>query len=78
MCLATSANFTKILSGLPKPMTILYENAVNRNISVDTDVRAVFQLSTAGNLYVTCNYGDESVTGARNFYVSFTYKVAEK
>ena len=78
MCLATSANFTKILSGLPKPMIILYENAVNRNISVDTDVRAVFQLSTAGDLYVACNYGDDSVTGARTFYVSFTYKVAEK
>ena len=76
-CIATSANFTKIISGLPKPMLTLYENAINRNMSVDTDARAVFQLSINGDLYVSCNYGDESVTGARNFYVSFTYPVAE-
>ena len=76
-CIATATSFIKILSGLPKPATIMYQNAVDRGMNGDTGARGVFQLSTTGDLWVVCNYGDTSISGTRNLYVSFSYPVAE-
>ena len=76
-CIATSTAFTQILSGLPKPPTVMFQNAINRNMEFYTDARAIFHIDSDGNLYVSCNYGDPSVAGVRSIYVSFSYPVAE-
>lgn len=75
-CLATTNKLTKIVSGLPKVKNIKYANAVNRNQTLNTNASALFMIA-GSDLYVTCNYGDTSVSGSRGFYVSFTYPVAE-
>ena len=75
-CLSTITSFTQIVSGLPKPKEIIFENAIDRNMNWNSGARGVFQLNTSGVLNVVCNYGDTSVTGDRNFYVTFSYPVA--
>ena len=75
-CLSTSTNFTKIISGLPKPKIRLYANATDRQMNWNSGSRGVFQLMPTGVLNVVCNYGDTSVTGGRNLYVTFSYPVA--
>ena len=76
-CLSTSTTFSKIISGLPKPKTTLYANAIDRIMSTKSGARGLFQLTRNGDLNVTCDYGDSSVSMNRNFYVSFSYLVAE-
>lgn len=76
-CLATTNKLTKIVSGLPKAKNIKYANAVNRNQTLNTNASALFMIA-GSDLYITCNYGDTSVSGSRGFYVSFTYPVAEQ
>lgn len=77
VCLSTSTNFTQIISGLPKPKTTLYANAIDRMISANSGARGLFQLTRNGDLNITCDYGDTSVVTTRYFYVSFSYPVAE-
>lgn len=76
-CLSTTDTFVQILSGLPKPKRVLYSNAIDRIMSSNSGARGVFKLITDGTLQVVCNYGDSSVTKSRNFYISFSYLVAE-
>ena len=76
-CLSTTNIFTQIVSGLPKPKALLYSNAIDRQMNSNSGARGVFQLTTGGVLNVVCNYGDTSVTGGRNLYVTFSYPVAE-
>ena len=76
-CLSTSTSFTQIISGLPKPKTTLYANAIDRTISVNSGARGLFQLTRDGDLNIVCDYGDTSVVTSRYFYVSFSYSVAE-
>ena len=76
-CLSTTDSFVQILSGLPKPKEVLYSNAIDRTMNSNSGVRGLFQLVTDGTLRVACNYGDSSVTGTRNFYITFSYPVAE-
>ena len=77
VCLATTDSFIQILSGLPKPGMVLYENAIERQMGSNSGARALFQLTHDGNLKVACNYGDTNVTGVRSMYVTFSYPVAE-
>lgn len=77
VCLSTSTSFTQILSGLPKPKTTLYANAIDRMISANSGARGLFQLTRNGDLNITCDYGDTSVVATRYFYVSFSYPVAK-
>lgn len=76
VCLSTSTNFTQIISGLPKPKTTLYANAIDRTMSANSGARGLFQLTRNGDLNITCDYGDTSVVATRYFYVSFSYSVA--
>ena len=75
-CLSTSTNFTQIISGLPKPKTTLYANAIDRTMNSNSGARGLFQLTRNGDLNITCDYGDTSVVTSRYFYVSFSYSVA--
>ena len=77
VCLSTTDDFVQILSGLPKPKEIMYSNAIDRTMSSNSGARGLFQLVTDGTLRITCSYGDSSVSMVRNFYVSFSYLVAE-
>lgn len=77
VCLSTSTTFTQIISGLPKPKTTLYANAIDRMVSANSGARGLFQLTRNGDLNITCDYGDTSVVATRYFYVSFSYLVAE-
>ena len=77
VCLSTSTTFTQIISGLPKPKTTLYANAIDRTMSSNSGARGLFQLTRNGDLNITCYYGDTSVVTTRYFYVSFSYTVAE-
>ena len=76
-CLSTSTGFTQIISGLPKPKSTLYANAIDRMMSANSGARGLFQLTRNGTLNITCNYGDTSVATIRYLYVSFSYPVAE-
>ena len=76
-CLSTTNDFIQILSGLPKPKTTLYANAIDRMVSTKSGARGLFQLTSNGVLSIVCNYGDTSVVETRYFYVSFSYPVAE-
>ena len=76
-CLSTSQDFVQIASGLPKPKSFLYSNAIDRQMNWDSGARGVFQITTDGVINVVCNYGDTSVTGVRNLYVTFSYPVAQ-
>ena len=76
-CLSTSQNFVQIVSGLPKPKTFLYSNAIDRNMKSNSGAKGVFQITTSGVINVACNYGDTSVTDDRNLYGTFSYPVAE-
>ena len=76
VCLSTSTSFTQIISGLPKPKTTLYANAIDRMVSVNSGARGLFQLTRNGDLNITCDYGDTSVVTTRYFYVSFSYSVS--
>ena len=76
-CLSTSQNFVQIVSGLPKPKTFLYANAIDRNMTSNSGARGVFQITTSGAINVVCNYGDASVTAGRNLYATFSYPVAK-
>ena len=77
VCLSTTDNFVRILSGLPKPTRVLYSNTIDRVMSSNSGARGVFKLVTDGTLQIVCSYGDPSVTKARNFYTSFSYPVEE-
>ena len=77
ICLSTTDDFVQILSGLPKPKEIMYSNVIDRTMSSNSGARGLFQLVTNGTLRITCNYGDSSVSGVRNFYATFSYLVAE-